>query len=102
MCIYSEAAETVLDSQSKIYGVIKMASIAQACGWRVNDALKIVEAENKVDSFSRLLSNIEAELGGVAVVASKLAVIRFISEKERRGLKLEKGVKEHFMREVYS
>lgn len=101
MGIYSEAADVVFNSQSNIYGQVKISDIARSSGWKVNDALKLVAVENEEVSFSSLLRNIEGELGRIAVIASKLALIRFISEKEKGGLRLEKVSREFLMRELY-
>lgn len=101
MGIYSEAAEVVFSSQSNIYGPAKISDIAHSSGWTVNNALKIVAVENEEASLSNLLQKIEIDLGRIAVIASKLALIRFISEKEKNGQRLEKGSKDFFMRELY-
>lgn len=101
MSIYMEAVEVVLKSQSDIYGSWKMTPIAHSSGWSVNDSLRIVSVGDEEASFRNLWRNIEKELGIAAVVGSKLALIRFISGKEKGGVKLERSVREHFMREVY-
>lgn len=101
MSIFIQAAGVVFKSQCDVYGPVKMASIANSSGWVVNDSLNLVSVGDKEASFRNFWQNVRRELGNTALVGSKLALIRFIAEREQSGDRLESAAREHFIKEIF-
>lgn len=101
MSVFIEAAAVVFKSQCEVYGPGKMAAIASSSGWSLDDSLKLVSVGDKEASFRNFWQNVRRELGNTALVGSKLALIRFIAEKEQSGARLESDARDHFMKEIF-
>lgn len=82
MGIYREAADALFKRQVGIYGLYKMMHIANASGYELDRSGNLISVKSEKSALDMLLYNLERELGPIAVIGIKVALMRFFAKKE--------------------
>lgn len=78
--VYKDAAELLLKRQFGIYGPERIKPIAKASGFAIDDSGNILSVGNEEEAFKNFWGRIRTDLGPVAVIGSKIALMRFFSQ----------------------
>lgn len=81
MWMYREAAVDSFKRQISIYGIGKVSSIALASGYRLDSNGNIVSVENEEEAFKSLCGSVERELGPLAALSCRTALIKASSRE---------------------
>lgn len=77
---YKDAAEILFKRQFGVYGIEKIISLANKSGWEIDSSGNVLSVDNEKEAFARLCANVETELGPIAVIGSKLALMRHFAK----------------------
>lgn len=80
MGIYRDAAELLLKRQYGIYGPERVKAIARASGYAVDNSGNILSVGDEEQAFMNFWKGVKTELGPVAVIGSKVTLMRFFSQ----------------------
>lgn len=77
---FREAAAVLFKREFGIYGIEKIMHIAEESGYKLDSYGNVLHVEDEKEAFDRLCGNIELELGPIAVIGSKTALMRFFAK----------------------
>lgn len=81
MGMYREAAELLFKKQFGTYGVEKIMCLAKDSGYVIDSSGNVLSVKDEEEAFNKLCSKVETKLGPVAVLGSKVVLLRFLSQK---------------------
>lgn len=80
MGIYKNAAELLIKRQFGIYGPERIKPVARTSGYAIDNSGNILAVGNEEEAFRNFWERIKTDLGPVAVIGSKVTLMRFFSQ----------------------
>ncbi|MEK6672933.1 MAG: hypothetical protein AABY42_05565 [Nitrospirota bacterium] len=80
MGIYKNAAELLIKRQFGIYGPERIKLVAKTSGYAIDNSGNILAVGNEEEAFRNFWERIKTDLGPVAVIGSKVTLMRFFSQ----------------------
>lgn len=88
---YKEAAELLFKRLFGIYGAEMVVRIATTCGYEIDASGNVFSVVNEEEAFERLSQKIETELGPIALIGCKIALMHFFSYHNEESVEIKQA-----------
>lgn len=80
MGLYRDAAEILIKRQFGIYGPERVKPLAKASGYAIDSSGNILSVGDEEKAFKGFWKKVSEDLGPVAVIGSRVTLMRFFSQ----------------------